>query len=67
MSNYPRRIVVSTAFSSSPVPLWHATVDGQPELYGQGTTEADAVYDLYCAMQEREADDELQQQQQVQS
>jgi hypothetical protein len=56
MNPYPRRVVISTAFASKPYPRWTAIVDGIPDLTGYGQQEADAVYDLYCQLNERESE-----------
>ena len=38
--------------------VWHAMLDNDRDLIGMGQQEADAVYDLFCQITEREADDE---------
>ena len=53
-----RRVTVNTAFMSTPHPVWTATLDGHPDMIGHGTQEADAIYDLFCQIAEREAQDE---------
>ena len=57
MNPYPRRVVITTIFISKQQ-VWHAIHDEDRELIGMGQQEADAVYDLFCQIAEREADDE---------
>ncbi len=57
-----RRVVVVTEYVNPPIPIrnrdWSATLDGwEPgDPHGEGPSEADAVYDLWMEIEEREAE-----------
>ena len=57
MNPYPRRVVVTTTYNAKQL-VWHAMLDDDRDMIGMGQQEADAVYDLFCQIAEREADDE---------
>ena len=56
MTKYPRRITINTSHASKPFPQWRAFFDEHPDMLGYGKTEADAVYELFCMLEEREQD-----------
>lgn len=56
MNPYPRRVVVTTTYNSKQQ-VWHAMLDDNRDLIGMGQQETDAVYDLFCQITEREADE----------
>jgi hypothetical protein len=59
-----RRVQLITNYWAKPIPMrkfdWQATLDGwEPgEPIGHGESEADAVYDLFMQIADREDDDE---------
>jgi hypothetical protein len=61
-----RRVTVVTSHVYPPIPIrymdWQATLDGyEPgDLIGNGSTEAEAVMDLYQQIEDRESDQEEQ-------
>ena len=57
MTPYPRRVVVTTSYNAKQL-CWYAMLDDDRDMIGMGQQEADAVYDLFCQIAEREADDE---------
>lgn len=57
MMPYPRRVNVTTSYNAKGL-VWYAMLDDDRDITGMGQQEADAVYDLFCQIAEREADDE---------
>jgi len=66
-----RRVIVQTEYVHPPIPTrdydWAAALDGyEPgEPLGQGPTEADAIYDLFLQIEEREEEHDALQAQKI--
>lgn len=56
MMPYPRRVNVTTSYNAK-LQVWHAMLDDDRDMVGMGQQEADAVYDLFCQIAERESDE----------